>query len=60
MSHTGTFSSAKKVMDFYIARLSEEESQEAQFAQQYAALHALRYRTQALKDGLESYHIEVE
>jgi hypothetical protein len=56
----GTFASAKRIMDWYVAKLAEEETQEAQYAMQYAALHSLRHRTKALKDGLEAYPVEVE
>jgi len=55
------FTSAKKVMDFYIKSLeADKEKTEAQFSLQIPQLKLLKYNTNCLLDALESYSIEVE
>ena len=55
------YSHAKKIMDFYIKSLEQDkENPQAQFSLQLAQLKLLRYKTNCLLDGLESYDIEVE
>ena len=56
-----TYNSAKNILDFYIDKLSSDiDNPEAQFAMQYADLHLLKMRTNAVLDALESYDIEYE
>lgn len=50
---------AKKIFDFFMESASEDGSQEAVFAQQYANLQLLKYRTNSIKTSLESYNIQV-
>lgn len=55
------FNSAKNILDFYLDKLSSDtDNQNAQFALQYANLHLLRMRTDAVLNALESYDIEYE
>jgi hypothetical protein len=55
------YSSAKKIMDFYIKQLeNDRESTEAQFSLQVAQLKLLKYNTNCMLDALESYSIETE
>lgn len=54
------YTSAKKIMDFYIKSLeNDKESTEAQFALQTAQLKLMKYSTECLLDALESYSIEI-
>lgn len=54
------YSNAKKIMDFYIKKLEDDkENPQAQFVLQLAQLKLLKYRTNCMLDGLESYDIEV-
>lgn len=55
---TNSYISAKRIFDFYLTKLSEDvTSRDAQFAQQYAHLKLLRYKTNGIKNSLESYTI---
>lgn len=54
------FISAKKVMDFYMKKLSTEETQGAQFAQQYAHLKMMEYRAICMLDSTYNYDLKVE
>ena len=53
------YSYAKKIFDFFLEKAAEDTSTEAVYAQQYAHLKLLRYRTDALKTSLENYNIKV-
>lgn len=55
-----SFSSAKKIMDFYMSKLAESDTEEAEYALQYAMLQQLKFRTNACLDSLNSYAVEVE
>lgn len=55
-----SFSSAKKIMDFYMSKLAESNTEEAEYALQYAMLQQLKFRTNACLDSLNSYSVEVE
>lgn len=47
-------------MDFYMEKLAEDiENPQAHYAQQYADLKLLKFRTSSIKDALESYEIQV-
>ena len=54
------FISAKKMMDFYLKKLETEESQNAQFAQQWAHLKMMEYRANCMLDTAVNYDIKVE
>lgn len=53
-----TYTNAKKIFDFYMEQLSDDFSQESQFAQQYANLKLLKFRTQGILDSIQSYNIK--
>lgn len=54
------YNSAKAIMDFYMEKLAEDiENPQAHYAQQYADLKLLKFRTSSIKDALESYEIQV-
>jgi hypothetical protein len=52
------YTHAKKVFDFYMTKLSEDDKVAAVYAQQYANLRILRLRTESLLNSLESYTIK--
>jgi len=52
------YTHAKKVFDFYMTKLAEDDKVEAVYAQQYANLRILRLRTESLLNSLESYTIK--
>ncbi len=52
------YTHAKKVFDFYMTKLVEDDKVEAVYAQQYANLRILRLRTESLLNSLESYTIK--
>jgi hypothetical protein len=54
------FISAKKVMDFYMKKLEGEESQGAQFAQQWANLKMMEYRANCMLDVAYTFDLKVE
>lgn len=54
-----SFSSSKKVMDFYMSKLEQSDKPEAQYALQYANLKLMRYRLTCILDSLHSYDIKV-
>lgn len=49
---------AKKIFDFFLEKAAEDTSTEAVYAQQYAHLNLLKYRTDTIKTSLESYNIK--
>ena len=53
------YSNAKKIFDFYMAKLEEDNRPESVYAQQYANLRIFRQRTEAILNSLESYDIEI-
>jgi hypothetical protein len=54
-----TYNNAKKIFDFFMEKASEDTfNTDAVWAQQYANLKLMKYRTQSIKNALESYKIE--
>lgn len=60
MSSDSLFISAKKVMEFYMKQLESDETQGAQFAQQYANLKMMEYRANCMLNTLYNYDLKVE
>ena len=54
------FISAKKIMDFYMGQLEKDQTQGAQFAQQYAHLKMMEYRANCMLDPAYNYDLKVE
>ena len=58
---TNLYNSAKNIMDFYMEKLDADiNNPQAHYAQQYANLKLLKFRTSGIKDALESYDIEID
>lgn len=53
------YSSAKKILDWYMERCDESDDPGAQFALQYAHLHLARYKSTCILDSLHTYPISV-
>jgi len=54
------FIHAKRIVDFYIDKLKDEMTPQAQFALQYAHLKLMKFRAQATVNSLTSYPIKRE
>lgn len=54
------FIAAKKIMDFYMKRLESGESQDTQFALQYAHLKMMEYRANCMMDTATNYDLKVD
>jgi hypothetical protein len=56
---TGNFIHAKRIVDFYLAKLDDDMTPAAKFAAQYAHLKLMGFRSQSIVNSLSSYQIEV-
>lgn len=54
-----SFASAKKIMEFYQAKLEDDDRPECQYAIQYGGLRMARYRMSCVHDSLSTYPLTV-